>query len=329
MRRRQFITLIGGAVAAWPPAARAQQPAGIRRVGVLMNLSDSDLEAQRLVTAFREGLTQLGWGDDRIRIDYRWAGGEVGRIATFAKELVELSPDIIVGYATPSVLALQQETRSIPIVFLSVTDPVGQGLVASLAHPGGNITGFAVFELSLGTKWMEALKQIAPNLRRVATIVNPKTAPYYPLYLSTIEKAASSLAVTLVVVEIHDDADIERAISALAHEPDSGLFVMPDSFNMVHRRTIITLVARYRLPAMYYFPLFATDGGLISYGPDEMDMFRRTAGYVDRILKGAKASDLPVQQPTNFRLVINLKTARALGIEIPTSLLARADEVIE
>ena len=226
-------------------------------------------------------------------------------------------------------MALQQETRSTPIVFLSVTDPVGQGLVASLAQPGGNITGFTVFEFSLGTKWMEALKQIAPNLRRVTTIVNPKTAPYYQLYLSAIEKAASSLAVTLVMVEVHDDTDIERAISALAREPDGGLFVMPDSFNMVHRQTIIALVDRYRLPAMYYFPLFSSDGGLISYGPDEIDMFRRTAGYVDRILKGAKASDLPVQQPTNFRLVINLKTAKALGIEIPTSLLARADQVIE
>jgi putative tryptophan/tyrosine transport system substrate-binding protein len=328
--RREFITLLGGAAAAWPLSARAQQPAGIRRVGVLMNLSENDLEAQRLVTAFREGLAQLGWVDGRnLRMDYRWASGDVGRIRAFAKELVELSPDIIVGYATPSVVALQQETRSVPIVFLSVTDPVGQGLVASLAHPGGNITGFAVFEFSLGTKWMEALKQIVPGLRRVTTIFNPKTAPYYPLYLRAIEKAASSFAVEPIVIEVHDDAEIERAISTLAREPDGGLIVLPDSFNMVHRRTIIALVERYRLPAMYYFPLFATDGGLISYGPDEIDMFRRTAGYVDRILKGAKAGDLPIQQPTNFRLVINLKTARALGLDVPPTLLARADEVIE
>jgi putative tryptophan/tyrosine transport system substrate-binding protein len=329
MTRREFITLLGGA-AAWPLAGHAQQPAGIRRVGVLMNLSENDLEAQRLVTPFREGLAQLGWADGRnLRIDYRWAGGDVGRIRAFAKELVELSPDVIVGYATPSVVALQQETRSIPIVFLSVTDPVGQGLVASLAHPGGNITGFAVFEFSLGTKWMEALKQIAPSLRRVTTIFNPKTAPYYPLYLRAIQKAASSFAVEPIVVEVHDDAEIERAISTLAREPDGGLIVMPDSFNMVHRRTIIALADRYHLPAVYYFPLFSTDGGLISYGPDEIDMFRRTAGYVDRILKGTKAGDLPVQQPTNFRLVINLKTARALGLEVPPTLLARADEVIE
>jgi putative tryptophan/tyrosine transport system substrate-binding protein len=330
MRRRKFIRLFGSAVVAWPLAARAQQAGGTRRVGVLLNLSEKDLEAQRLVTAFREGLAQLGWIDGgNLRMDYRWASGDVGRIRTLAKELVELSPDIIVGYATPSVVALQQETRSIPIVFLSVTDPVGQGLVASLANPGGNITGFAVFEFSLGAKWMEALKQIVPGLRRVTTIFNPKTAPYYALYVRAIEKAASSYAVEPTVVEVHDDAEIERAISTLAGEPDGGLIVMPDSFNMVHRRTIIEVVDRYRLPAMYYFPFFAADGGLISYGPDEIDMFRRTAGYVDRILKGAKVGDLPVQQPTNFRLVINLKTAKALGIDVPASLLARADEVIE
>jgi len=259
----------------------------------------------------------LGWVDGRnLRIDYRWAAGDVGRIKAFARELVELSPDIIVGYGTPTVVALQQETRSIHIVFLSVTDPVGQGLVASLARPGGNVTGFAVFETSLGTKWMEALKQISPNLRRVTTIC-------------TIEKAASLFAVEPIAVEVTDDGEIERAISTLAREPDGGLIVMPDTLNMVHRRTIIALADRYRQPAIYYFPFFATDGGLISYGPDEIDMFRRAAGYVDRILKGDKASGLPVQQPTSFRLVINLKTARVLGLEIPPTLLARADEVIE
>ena len=330
IKRREFIALVGGAAAAWPLAARAQQPAGIPRVGMLINLSETDLEAQRLVTAFREGLTQLGWVDGRnLRMDYRWAAGDVGRIKAFARELVELSPDIIVGYGTPTVVALQQETRSIHIVFLSVTDPVGQGLVASLARPGGNVTGFAVFETSLGTKWMEALKQISPNLRRVTTIFNPKTAPYYSLYLRTIEKAASLFAVEPIAVEVTDDGEIERAISTLAREPDGGLIVMPDTFNMVHRRTIIALADRYRQPAIYYFPFFATDGGLISYGPDEIDMFRRAAGYVDRILKGDKASGLPVQQPTSFRLVINLKTARVLGLEIPPTLLARADEVIE
>jgi putative tryptophan/tyrosine transport system substrate-binding protein len=329
MRRREFITLFGGAVS-WPFAARAQQPTTSRRLGVLINLSENDLEAQRLITAFRERLAQLGWVDSRnLRIDYRWASGDADRISAFAKELVELSPDIIVGYATPSVVALQHETNSIPIVFLSVTDPLGQGLVASLAHPGGNITGFAVFEFSLGTKWVETLKQISPNLKRVTTIFNPKTAPYYSLYLRAIEKAASSLAIEPIVVEIHDDAEIERAIINLAHEPDSGLIAMPDSFNMAHRQTIIAFADQYHLPAMYYFPLFAADGGLISYGPDETDMFRRTADYVDRILKGAKAGDLPVQQPTSFRLVINLKAAKALGLNVPTALLARADEVIQ
>jgi putative tryptophan/tyrosine transport system substrate-binding protein len=330
MRRRDFILGIAGSAATWPLAARAQRPNAIRRVGLLMNLSENDLQAQRLVAAFQEGLAQLGWADGRnLGLVYRWAGGDVGRIKSFAKELVELSPDIIVGYATPSVVALQQETRSIPIVFLSVTDPVGQGLVASLAHPGDNITGFAVFEFSLGTKWMDALKQMAPNLKRVTTIFNPNTAPYYPLYLDAIEKAASSFAVESIPVEVHDDAEIESAISTLSHGPDSGLIAMPDSFNMVHRRTIIALMDRYRLPAMYYFPFFARDGGLISYGPDEADMFQQAAGYVDRILKGAKASDLPVQQPTKYELVINLKAAKALGLEVPAQLLARADEVIE
>jgi putative ABC transport system substrate-binding protein len=330
MRRRDFIAGVSGLAAAWPLAARAQQPTGIRRLGVLLNLSENDAEAQRLVEAFHQGLAQLGWANGRnLRIDYRWAGGDVSRIRTFAKELVDLSPDVMVGYATPSVAALRQESRSIPIVFLSVTDPVGQGLVASLAHPGGNITGFAVFEFSLGTKWMGALKQIAANLKRVTTIFNPNTAPYYSLYLDAIEKAASSFSIVPTVVAVHDDADIERAVSTLSREPDSGLIAMPDSFNMVHRRTIIALVDRYRLPAMYYFPFFARDGGLISYGPDEADVFRQAAGYVDRILKGAKASDLPVQQPTKYELVINLKTAKALGLTIPEPFLQTADEVIE
>jgi putative ABC transport system substrate-binding protein len=330
MRRRELIIVLGGMAVAVPFAVRARQPTGVRRLGVLLNLSENDPEAQRLITVFREQLAQLGWADGRnLRIDYRWSGGDVGRVRAFAKELVELSPDIVVGYATPAVLALQQETHAIPIVFLAVTDPVGQGIVASLAHPGGNITGFQDFEISLGTKWMEALKQIAPNLNRVTTILNPETAPYYPLYLHAIEEAASSFAVKLIPVEVRDDAEIERAISDIGREPNGGLFVLPDTFNFIHRRTIIALAERYRLPAVYFFPFFATEGGLIAYGPDRIDMARRTAGYVDRILKGTKAADLPVQQPTNFRLVINLKTAEALGLTVPQSLFARADEVIE
>jgi putative ABC transport system substrate-binding protein len=330
LKRRDVIAMLGGAAVAVPVAARTQQPTGVRRLGALLNLSENDLEAQRLVTAFREELAQLGWADGRnLRVDYRWTGGEIDRAAAFAKELVELSPDVIVGYATPSVLALQQRTNSIPIVFLSVTDPVGQGIVASLAHPGSNITGFQVFEISLGTKWMEALKQIAPNIKRVTTIFNPRTAPYYPLYLRAIEEAASSFAVELIAVEVHDDAEIERAISDIGGGPTGGLFVLPDTFNFIHRPTIIALADRYRLPAVYFFPFFAREGGLISYGPDEIDMVRRTAGYVDRVLKGAKAADLPVQQPTKFELVINLKTAKTLGLTVPQSLLSRADEVIE
>jgi putative tryptophan/tyrosine transport system substrate-binding protein len=330
MRWREFVTLIGSAAAAWPLAARAQQAHRIRRIGLLMNLSENDVEAQRLITAFRKGLAQLGWTDGRnLRIDDRWAGGDVGQITTYATELVELSPDIIVGYGTPVVVALQQRTRSIPIVFLSVTDPVGQGLVASLAHPGGNITGFSVFEISLGTKWIETLNQIAPGLKRVMAVYNPKTAPYYSLYLRAIEQAAASFAVEPIGHEVHSDTDIERAISTLAREPGGGLIVMPDTFNMVHRQTTIELAARHRLPAIYYFPFFAREGGLISYGPDEIDMFRRSAGYVDRILKGEKLTDLPVQAPTKYDLVINLKTAKALGLSVPPTLIARADEVIE
>ena len=326
--RRKFIAALSGAAFAWPLAARAQGER-MRRIGVLMNAAENDPDARSGVEVFRRGLHELGWSEGRnLQIDYRWGGGDVGRIKIFAKELVDLSPDVIVGHTTPSVVALRQETRSIPIVFLTVTDPVGQGFVASLAHPGGNITGFQVFEFSLGTKWMETLKQIAP-LRRVATIFNPETAPYYPLYLHTIEKAASSFAVELIAVEVHDDAEIERAISTLAREPGGGLIVFPDSFNAVHRRTIIALVEQYRLPAIYFFRYFAVDGGLISYGADEIDMFRRTAGYVDRILKGEKPADLPVQQPTKFQLVINLKTAKTLGLTIPQLLLATADEVIE
>jgi putative tryptophan/tyrosine transport system substrate-binding protein len=328
--RRKFIAALSGTAFAWPLAARAQQGERMRRIGVLMSPAENDPDARSGIEVFRQGLHELGWSEGRnLQIDYRWGGGDVGRIKVFAKELIDLSPDVIVGHSTPSVVALRQETRSIPIVFLTVTDPVGQGFVASLAHPGGNITGFQVFEFSLGTKWMETLKQIAPSLRRVATIFNPETAPYYPLYLRTMETAASSFAVELIAVEVHDDAEIERAISTLAREPGGGLIVFPDIFNGVHRRTIIALVERYRLPAIYYFGYFAVDGGLISYGTDEVDLFRRTATYVDRILKGEKPGDLPVQQPTKFQLVINLKTAKALGLTVPQALLVAADEVIE
>jgi ABC-type uncharacterized transport system substrate-binding protein len=330
MQRRGFIMLLGGATAALPLVARAQQSDRVRRVGILMSAAESDKDAQLGVAAFRQTLDRLGWSEGRnLRIESRWGDADPARIGALAKELVQLSPDILVAYTTPAVKALQQETRSIPIVFLSVTDPLGQGLVASLAHPGGNITGFAVFEFSLGAKFLEILKQISPNIARVTTIFNPETAPYYPLYLRSIEQGASSFAVELNAVEIHNDADIERTLGVLAHDPDAGLIVLPDSFNIVHRARIIELVNRHRLPAIYFFQYFARDGGLVAYGPDENELFRRTASYVDRILKGDHPSDLPVQHPTKFNMVINLRTAKAFGFMVPPLLLARADEVIE
>jgi putative ABC transport system substrate-binding protein len=331
MKRREFITLLGGMAAAWPLAARAQQQSQrIRRVGVLMAVAESDADVRSGVAIFQQSLQELGWRDGRnIRIDYRWGDANPDRIQALAKELAGLQPDVLVAHSTPSAKGLLQATRSIPIVFLTVTDPLGQGLVASLSHPGANITGFSVFEFSLGTKWVEVLKQIAPGTRRVTAIFNPDTAPYYEMYLRSIEAATSAIAVKLIAVEVHSEDDISNVIRKVGKEPDGGLFVLPDSHNVVHRKRIIELAAEYRVPAIYYFRYFASDEGLISYGPDEMDLFVRAASYVDRILKGTSPSDLPVQQPTKFELVINLKTAKALGLSVPDRLLALADEVIE
>ena len=329
MRRREFITLLGGAVT-WPLAAHAQKPDRMRRLGVLMAVAESDADVRKGISIFQQTLQELGWKEGHnIRIDYRWGDADAERIQVLAKELVDLNPDVLVGHSTPSAKGLLKQTRSIPIVFLTVTDPLGQGLVKSLSDPGGNITGFSVFEASLGTKWLETLKLVSPGIRRVTAIFNPETAPYYGLYLQSINAAIPSLAVESIAAQVHNEADIENVIRKIGSEPDSGLFVLPDSHNIVHRKQIIELVAQYRLPTIYYFRYFATDGGLIAYGPDEMDLFRRTAGYVDRILKGTNPATLPVQQPTKFELVINLRTARATGIQIPVSLLARADEVIE
>jgi len=264
-----------------------------------------------------------------LGIDYRWGNGDPDRIQDLAKELVDLKPDILVGHSTPSAKGLLKQTRTIPIVFLTVTDPLGQGLVSSLSHPGGNITGFSVFEVSLGTKWLEILKQIVPSVRRVTAMFNPETAPYYGLYLQSIDAGTSLLGIESIPIQVHDQADIENVIRKVANEPNSGLFVLPDSHNIVHRKRIIELSAEYHLPAVYYFRYFATDGGLISYGPDEMDLFRRTAVYVDQILKGARPSDLPVQQPAKFELVINLTTAKALGLTIPPGILSIADDLVE
>src|SRR5437016_1606164 len=317
MKRREFITLLSGA-ATWPFVARAQQPEWMRRLGVLMAVAESDADVRKGIAIFQQRLQELGWKDGHnIRIDYRWGDADDERIQALAKELVDLQPDVLVGHSTPSAKALLKQTRAIPIVFLTVTDPLGQGLVASLSHPGENITGFSVFEFSLGGKWLETLKQIAPGIRRVTAIFNPETAPYYGLYLQSISAALPALAVESVAAPVHSEADIENVIRKVASDADNGLFVLPDSHNVVHRKRIIELVAQFRLPTIYYFRYFVSDGGLLSYGPDEMDLFQRTAGYVDRILKGTSPSDLPVQQPTKFELVINLKTAKEMGIEMP------------
>jgi putative ABC transport system substrate-binding protein len=330
MRRRDFIKAIAGSAAALPLAARAQQPVQMRRLGVLMAVAESDADARKGIGILQQRLQELGWRvGNNFRVDYRWGNGDADRIQALAKELVDLKPDVLVGHSTPSAKGLPKQTHSIPIVFLTVTDPMGQGLVSSLSHPGGNITGFSVFEFSLGTKWLETLKQIAPGIRRVTAIFNPETAPYYELYLQSINAGTSSLGIESIAAQVHSEADIENVIRKIGSETDSGLFVLPDSHNVVHRKRIIELAAQYRVPAIYYFRYFASDGGLISYGPDEMDLFRRTAGYVDQILKGTSPSNLPVQQPTKFELVINLKTAKALGLTIPEALLVAADEVIE
>src|SRR6516162_658637 len=330
MERREFITLLGAVAAVWPIATRAQQSDRMRRLGVLMAVAESDADARKGISILQERLQKLGWKDgNNIRIDYRWGNGNPDRIQDLAKELVELQPDVLVGHSTPSAKGLLMQTHTIPIVFLSVTDPLGQGLVSSLSHPGGNITGFAVFEVSLGTKWLEILKQIVPGVRRVTAIFNPETAPYYGLYLQSINAGTSLLGIESIPIQVHNEADIENAIRKVGSEPDSGLFVLPDSHNRVHRKRVIELTAQYRVPAIYFLRYFARDGGLISYGPDEMDLFRRTAGYVDQILKGASPSDLPVQQPAKFELVINLTTAKALGLTIPPGVLSIADELIE
>jgi putative ABC transport system substrate-binding protein len=329
MKRREFITLIGGA-AAWPVAARAQQAEGVRRVGVLLGWSENDPEFRSRLAAFVQALAQLGWAESHnLRIDVRWTNGAVDRARTFAKELVQLRPDVILAGTTPVTAALQRETSTIPIVFSSVSDPVGAGLVASLARPGANITGFINIEATVGAKHLELLKEIAPRLARVAIIFNPDTAPGGGSYfLGPFEAAARSLAIEPIAARVRSDAEIETAIASLGRA-QGGLVVMTDSFMAVHVETVLSAASRNNVPASFESPYMARAGGLISYGPSGLDLFRRATGYVDRILKGAKPVDLPVQVPTKFDLVINLKTAKALGLTIPESFLLRADEVIE
>jgi putative ABC transport system substrate-binding protein len=330
MRRREFITLIGGAAVAWPLSARAQHPSAMRRIGVLMGIAENDTDAKPRATAFEHGLQELGWTEGRnVRIEYRWAAADFERMRAYAAELVALAPDLILANSTPVVAALQQATRDIPIVFVNVVDPVGSGFVANLARPGGNITGFLIFEFSMGGKWLETLKQVAPRVKRVAMIFNPQTAPFGESFARVAEAAAPAFAVEMVSAMVRDSAELDGAVASFAGNPDGGLIVLPDLFNTDHRDTIVALAARHRLPAVYPFRYFAASGGLVSDGVDGNDLFRRSASYVDRILKGEKPADLPVQAPTEYELVINLKAAKALGLDVPPSLLARADEVIE
>jgi putative ABC transport system substrate-binding protein len=327
MRRRDFIWLLGGATTAWPLAARAQEGQRMRRIGALMNLAADDPEALGRITAFVQDLQHLGWTNGRnVRIDARWAAGNADNFRKYAAELVALAPDGILATSTQAVAALQQATHTVPIVFVLVIDPVGAGLVASLARPGGNTTGFTVFEYGMSGKWVELLKEIAPGVRRVAVL---RDLAIGIAQLAAIQAVAPSFGVELSVIGVRDADEIESAVAAFARSPNGGLIVTASTSALIHRELISTLAARHRLPAVYSFRYFVMAGGLISYGPDSIDPYRRAAGYVDRILKGEKPADLPVQAPTKYELVINLKTARALGLEVPATLLARVDEVIE
>jgi putative ABC transport system substrate-binding protein len=329
MKRREFITLLGGTAAAWPLAARAQQGERVRRIGVLMNRAADDPFGQARLAAFQQALQQLGWSDGRnVRIDIRWHENDADRARRYAQELVALAPDIVLAENTVSVMALQHVTRTLPIVFALVPDPVGAGFVDSLSRPGGNITGFMVFEYGFSGKWLELLKQIAPQVTRAAVIRDP-TISSGTAQFGAIQAVAPALGVEVTPIGVHDIGVIERAVEAFARSANGGLIITAGAFSAVTRDLIITLAARHKLPAVYWDRYMVTAGGLVSYSPDYVDQFRRAAGYVDRILKGEKPAYLPVQAPTKYDLVINLKTAKALGLEIPPSVLARADEAIE
>jgi putative ABC transport system substrate-binding protein len=328
IRRREFITVLGGA-AAWPLAARAQQGDRVRRIGVLMPVDQNDPVGKPAIAAFTQALAGLGWTEGRnVRMDLRWHGYDINRIRALAQELVGLQPDIILATTTSTTVALQRETRTIPIVFAGLGDPVASGIVPRLNQPGGNITGFALFEATLAGKWLELLSDIAPGLKRAAIMFNPDTAPA-SAYMPSFETAARSLKVAPITAPVHSDLEIEAAIIALGREPGGGLVVIPDGFIFVHRVPLILAAARNNVPAVYLLSEYVRDGGLLSYGPDRVDSYRRAATYVDRILRGAKPAELPVQLPTKFEMVVNLKTAKALGLAIPPSIMLRADEVIE
>jgi putative ABC transport system substrate-binding protein len=328
--RRQFISLLGGAVSALPVAARAQQGERIRRVGALIGLPENDPETRSWLADFEKTLERLGWLPGRdVRIEYRYSPAAT-RVQELAKEVVATQPDVILSYSTPASAALQRESSTVPIVFVGVADPIGSGLIASLARPGGNLTGLMMYDANVAGKWIAMLKEIAPALKRTGLVINPRSAPYYQYFLRAAEAAAPSLGVGTAFCPIENDAaDVERVVESFARLPDGGLVVLPDSTTQIHRASIIALAARYRLPAVYSQRVQVTDGGLMSYGLSWHNELRNAATYVDRILRGAKPADLPVQAPTKYELVINLKTAKALGLDVPATVLARADEVIE
>lgn len=328
MRRRQFIGLVGSFAVTWPLEVRAQQAERVRRIGVLMSFGDPT--TQSYVTAFRSALTKLGWTEgNNLRTEVRWGAGDADKIRSFAKEIVDLRPDAIVGQSTPVVVALVRETQTIPIVFVNVADPIGSGFVASLARPGGNLTGFMTDNSALGGKWVELLKEIAPRTVRAALMFNPTTAVPLKFYMPSVQAAASALGVEVNATPVHAKDEVEGVVAAQARDPGSGLIVMPDPFNAANREYITLLAARYRVPAMYYRREFAEAGGLVAYANDFAEQFPQAATYVDRILKGAKPEDLPVQAPTKFDLIINLKTAKSLGLDVPFGLQQRADALIE
>jgi putative ABC transport system substrate-binding protein len=330
MRRREFVGVLSGAMA-WPLAVRAQQAERMRRVGVLMPFAEGDPETQSRVTALHQGLARLGWTEGRnLRIEHRWATApDADSMRRFARDLVDLRPDLILTDGTPVTAAVLRETRTIPVVFVQVGDPVGSGFVTSFPRPGGNATGFNNIPLTMASKWLELLMEIVPRTVRVMFLFNPPTAPYAQRFFEPLKAAASSIGVEAVASPVHDPAEIETVIAAFAREPDSGLIVLPTAFMVTHSDSVIALAARHRLPAVYAFRRYAQRGGLISYGNIAADAFRQAATYIDRILRGAKPADLPVQAPVKFELVVNLKTAKAMGLTIPESFLVRADEVIE
>jgi len=330
MRRREFIALLGGVAATGPLAVGAQQLDRLRRIRMLIAQAESDIEAQSWVAAFREELRKLGWTEGRnIEIDTRWASGDVESMKRFAKEFAALQPDLIVTVSTPATAAMLQQTRMIPIIFVLVADPIGSGFVANLSRPGGNVTGFTPIVGTLGGKWVELLKEIAPGVAKVILLFNPPTATFVGAYLNPFKAAAAARDMEALVAPVHDMPEVELLLTTQAREPNSGLVVIPDAFTVNHNVEITSLAARFRVPAVYWSRSSTELGGLISYGPYIVDEFRRAASYADRILKGEKPADLPVQAPTKYELVINLKTAKALGLTIPPTLLATADEVIE